>query len=208
MRSSVCAHCVRPAFGYAPISRFSRTVSVLNTCRPSGTWAMPRCARSDGRRDRRLSPSNVIVPDTGDTTPLIVLKSVDFPAPFGPTSVTNRPPGTDSVTSVRARKPPYATERPFTSSIPRPRPSVGDSRLCILARHPLLAEIGLDHGMILDDGARQAGREDAAMIEHDEPVGQAHHGVHRVLDDADRDTLLAQPSQHVQDVVAFLTAQS
>ena len=58
MRSSVCVHCARPFFGYAPISRFSRTVSVLNTCRPSGTWAMPRCARSEGRRDRRFSPPN------------------------------------------------------------------------------------------------------------------------------------------------------
>ena len=91
MRSSVCVHCARPAFGYAPISRFSRTVSVLNTCRPSGTCAMPRCARSDGRRDSRSSPANVIVPDTGATTPLIVLNRVDLPAPFGPTRVTNRP---------------------------------------------------------------------------------------------------------------------
>src|SRR4029453_3672173 len=89
---------------------------------------MPTFAGSDGRRDRRLSPSNVIVPETGGTTPLIVLNSVDFPAPFGPTSVTNRPPGTDRVTSVRAGRPPYATERFFTSSTPRPRPSARHSR--------------------------------------------------------------------------------
>src|SRR5262245_47659844 len=136
---------------------------------------MPRCARSDGLRERRSSPSNVIVPDTGGTTPLIVLNRVDFPAPFGPTSVTKRPSGTDRVTSVRARKPPYATERLFTSSMPRPRPSVeGSRRSCILARHPLLAEVGLDHRMILDDRARQAGREHPAVVEHDEPIGQAH----------------------------------
>ena len=84
MRSSVCVQCARPAFGYAPISRFSRTVRVLNTCRPSGTCAMPRCARSEARRDSRSSPPNVMVPDTGGTTPLIVLNRVDLPAPFGP----------------------------------------------------------------------------------------------------------------------------
>ena len=44
---------------------------------------MPRCARSEARWDNRFSPRKVIVPDTGGTTPLIVLNSVDFPAPFG-----------------------------------------------------------------------------------------------------------------------------
>ena len=67
---------------------------------------MPRCARSEGRRASRFSPRNVMVPAAGATTPLIVLNSVDLPAPLGPTTVTNRPSGTDSVTSVSARRPP------------------------------------------------------------------------------------------------------
>jgi len=67
---------------------------------------MPTCARSEGRRRNKSSPLNVIVPATAGTTPLIVLNRVDFPAPFGPTRVTKRPSGTDSVTFVSARRPP------------------------------------------------------------------------------------------------------
>src|SRR5207248_4041779 len=131
---------------------------------------MPTCARSNARRDKRFSPMNVIVPASGGTTPLIVLNNVDFPAPFGPTRVTNLPSATDSVTLVNARRPPYATERSRTSSM--------------LTGQPFLSEIGLDHRGILDDGARQSCREHAAVVQHHEPIGEAHHRVHGVLDDA------------------------
>ena len=46
------------------------------------------------------------------------------------------------------------------------------------------------------------------MIQHHEPVGEAHHGMHCMLDDADRHALLAQPGQHTQHVIAFLPAQA
>ena len=52
----------------------------------------------------------VIWPAAAGTMPEIVLNSVDFPAPFGPTTVTNLPSCTDSETSVSARSPPYDTE--------------------------------------------------------------------------------------------------
>ena len=55
----------RPA-GIAPISRFSMTVSEAKTWRPSGTWAMPSCARSRAGRQQVLLPSNMIVPAAGD----------------------------------------------------------------------------------------------------------------------------------------------
>src|SRR5207237_10734943 len=100
---------------------------------------MPRCARSEARRDNKFSPPKVIIPETGGTTPLIVLNNVDFPAPFGPTRVTNRPSATDSVTLVNARRPPYATERSRTSSM--------------LTGQPFLSEIGLDHRGVLADDA-------------------------------------------------------
>ncbi len=48
----------------------------------------------------------LIVPPIGGTMPEIVLNSVDFPAPLGPTTVTNWPSLTVSETSVSARRPP------------------------------------------------------------------------------------------------------
>ena len=47
-----------------------------------------------------------MLPCTGGTMPQMVLNSVDLPAPFGPTTVTNWPSATDSDTSVSARRPP------------------------------------------------------------------------------------------------------
>ena len=79
---------------------------VLKTCRPSGTWAMPKCARRAGGIASSDSPWNSMRPANAGTTPLIALNSVDLPAPFGPTTVTNFPSLTDSDTSNSARRPP------------------------------------------------------------------------------------------------------
>ncbi len=45
------------------------------------------------------------------------------------------------------------------------------------------------------------------MIQHHEPVGDAHHRVHRVLDDDHGHALPAQAHQHIQHIVAFVAAQ-
>src|SRR5215472_17461697 len=110
---------------------------------------MPRCARSEGRWERRSSPANVIVPDTGGTTPQIVLNKVDLPAPFGPTRVTNRRSTTDSVTSVSARRPPYATERFLTSSTRRPRRSRPSAPTVHLGGATLARRAPLAHAVVL-----------------------------------------------------------
>ena len=46
----------------APISRFSSTDRLGKTCRPSGTWAMPRCGRSGGVTLARSWPSKMMRP--------------------------------------------------------------------------------------------------------------------------------------------------
>src|SRR5471032_84917 len=194
MRSKVWCHASRPAFGYAPISRFSRTVRVLNTCRPSGTWAIPRCARCAGARAKRFSPMKVICPAAAGTIPEIVLNSVDLPAPFGPTIVTNWPSCTASETSVSARRPPYETDRLVTSSM--------------LSGRPFLAEVGLDHTSILHHLSWRAARQDTTVIQHDKAIRDPHHRVHRVLDDHDRHALAPKALQHVQHVVALVAAQA
>src|SRR5258708_1792162 len=53
-------------------------------------------------------------------------------------------------------------------------------------RHPFLAEIGLDDAAIAGDGLRLSLDDDGAVVENEETVDQADHGLHRVLDDGDR----------------------
>jgi hypothetical protein len=88
------------------MSRFSITVIEANTWRPSGTWAMPRCARSAGGTASRSRPLYLISPASDVTVPEMALNSVLLPAPFGPTTATNWPRSTSSETSLNARKPP------------------------------------------------------------------------------------------------------
>src|SRR5215472_3077035 len=60
-------------------------------------------------------PTNTL-PAVGRRWPVIRLKSVDFPAPFGPITAAISPSATARSTSETARKPPNDLERPRTSS--------------------------------------------------------------------------------------------
>src|SRR5690606_42162283 len=51
--------------------------------------------------------------------------------------------------------------------------------------HPLLAKVRLDDSWVLDDLVRRSVDENGAMVEHHEPIREAHHRLHRVLDDDD-----------------------
>src|SRR5687768_9418911 len=133
---------------------------------------MPRCARSAGGIERRSFPSKVIFPEVAGTVPDTALKSVVLPAPLGPTIATNLPASTESETSASAFSPPYDTLSPSMRS----------------TRHPSLAEIGLDHLCIGRYRFRAAGGEERAVVEHEQTLGEAHHGFHRVLDDDDGET--------------------
>jgi len=161
MRSSVRGPCTRRSSGTRP-SRGSRGGQRLEHLPSLRTWrAQMRAVR--GPVDKRFSPLKVIAPDTGGTTPLIVLNSVDFPGSVGATSVTKRPSATDRVTLLRPagrRKRPkvlYFEHRgsdpthagaPATSCPGRPR-----SR------------------RVLDDGAVAGPPRALGVVEHHEPVG-------------------------------------
>ena len=67
---------------------------------------MPRCARRATGIVSNGSPRKRIAPARAGTVPLMVLNSVDLPAPFGPTTVTNWPSPTFTDTSVSATRPP------------------------------------------------------------------------------------------------------
>ena len=81
-----------------PSRRFSSTLSVVKTWRPSGTWEMPRRATTSGVRPVMGWPSKVIAPWDGRNTPEIVSRVVDLPAPLGPTTQTISPSSTPTET--------------------------------------------------------------------------------------------------------------
>src|SRR5262245_60060052 len=169
MRSMLAFHSRRPASVKAPISRFSITVREGNTWRPSGTWAMPRCGRRAAGTVARSIPSNKMRPDLGARMPEMVLKRVVLPAPFGPTMETNWPASTETDT-------PRITGK-------SPSPALSASTFSIGG--PLLAEVGLDDARMACHRLRAALHQHRAVVEHDEAIDQAHHGLHGVLDDDD-----------------------
>jgi hypothetical protein len=75
----------------------------LSSLRDMGDPQMrPLCRRTT----KQIWPMNEIRPATGSRIPEIVLNKVDFPAPFGPTTVTNWPSFTDNVTWRSTLRPP------------------------------------------------------------------------------------------------------
>src|ERR1700730_1829668 len=69
-----------------------------------------------GGRPAMLRPANWISPALGLICPLIMLKQVDLPAPFGPISARNSPSRTEKLTSFTARKAPNDFDSDETES--------------------------------------------------------------------------------------------
>ena len=88
------------------------------------TWkvrAMPRSQRSAAGSAVTSSPSNMIEPCVGGSTPAIRLNSVDLPAPLGPISPTISPRPTEIETSLLAIRPPNRCQTPLVSQQRRHR---------------------------------------------------------------------------------------
>ena len=71
--------------------------------RPSGTWPMPSATTSWLGTRWIGFPSKKTVPDTGRTSPEIVRRVVDLPAPLAPSRATISPWSTARLTSRSAR---------------------------------------------------------------------------------------------------------
>ena len=82
------------------------------------TWKvrpMPRWQRSAAGNAVTSSPSKMIEPCVGGSTPAIRLNSVDLPAPFGPIRPTISPRPTEIETSLLAIRPPKRCQTPRVS---------------------------------------------------------------------------------------------
>jgi len=83
------------------MARFSRTVRLGKTPRPSGMAHIPALVSFSGDRlPTAWSPIRTS-PALGRMRPLTTLSSVDFPAPFGPSSANTLPGGTTRSTPWR-----------------------------------------------------------------------------------------------------------
>src|SRR3984885_7812699 len=89
-----------------PIITFSSAFRCLNRRTFWNVRAMPIAARRWGGEPVMSLPSNNTVPRSGLSTPVMRLKRVVLPAPFGPTTDTTSPAPTENDTSLTAYKPP------------------------------------------------------------------------------------------------------
>jgi hypothetical protein len=89
-----------------PISTFSRTVMCGNSACDWGTWVTP-CRRMSAADlpDSWVSPS-ITAPSDGVSSPLTTRRTVDFPAPFGPTMQVIEPGSQDRSTPCSTAPPP------------------------------------------------------------------------------------------------------
>ena len=77
---------------------------------------IPSCAIRCGLNPRTESPSRSTSPPSPRSKPVMTLKSVDLPAPFGPMSAVSEPRRTSKVAPLTAMTPPklletFCTER-------------------------------------------------------------------------------------------------
>src|SRR5712691_7340604 len=179
---AICARAMRRK---APSKRFSSTVSLGNSRRPSGTSAMPRSTIASVLRPTRScclpSISAKMLPALGRTMPMMHFMSVLLPLPLVPSSTTVSPELTLSDTSSSTRTAPYAAwTRSSEMLLPKIRP--------------------LDFG-IANDVLRRAVGDLLAGDQNDEPLREAHHRAHDVLDQDDGDAALAELNQELEDVI-------
>src|SRR6476646_8685943 len=150
-------------------------VRLGKTQRPSGTWMSPRATIVAGFSRSMAWPAKRMEPRVARSTPEIVRLSVDFPAPFEPSTVTISPAASpltaSSASDMRASR-------------------AGQTRGCAMA------EISLDDGRVAHHGLRRAFGDDAALRQHENLFGKPHHCLHHVLDHQYR---YAPPGERADD---------
>ena len=94
--SSAMRRCARRSI--SPKRRGGLLIAILSATERSGisdnSWkmqAMPAAFAAAGDANETGSPSSSMRPSSGATTPAMILISVDFPAPFSPSTAWMRP---------------------------------------------------------------------------------------------------------------------
>src|SRR5215471_12774042 len=178
---------------YAPILRFSQTVSWASVPRPSGTWAMPSRATSSGERWLMTCPSKRTLPPVLRTVPEMARRVVVLPAPLAPSRATIVPSSTFSDTPCSALTEPYDAWTSVSSSS-----AIG-----------LSPQVRVDDRLVLAHLARGALGDLLAEVQHHHPVGDAHDQVHVVLDHEQGEAeLLVDPPDQVGQVAQLVVVEA
>ena len=96
--------------------QFSRTLNPASGCTIWCARAIPWRATMLGALPVISAPSNLMRPELGVVTPLIRLKTVDFPAPFGPIRPRSSPALRLKLRPPTASTPPKRLLKSMTSS--------------------------------------------------------------------------------------------
>src|SRR3954468_11236192 len=117
---------------------------------------------------------------------------VVFPAPLAPSSTTTSPSSTRRSRPRSTCTGPYAASSPSTSSrVVIATPSLSSA-----------PEVGLDDALVVLHHSRGAFGDLASEVEDDDLVGDAHHELHVMFDEQDRQTeLVAQATDRLAELV-------
>src|SRR5262245_13830356 len=167
--------------------------------RPWETCTTPRRNVRCGGWPPISAPSRRMRPAIGARKPLIVLSAVDFPLPLAPRRATTSPRPTAKSTPRRTWTRPYPATSPSTASTAGSA-SVGSG---------LVSKVSLEDLSVAGQFGRRAFRDHLAVVQDDDPVGDAHHELDGVLDEDDRDPLLAhEPADQTEQLLAHRRGQA
>src|SRR5665647_430829 len=162
---------------------------------------MPRRRTSSGLSPSTRSPSRVISPALDLSRPLITRRTVDLPAPLGPTMQVTVPSAHERSTPCRTLPPPYPATTPFRDSPFNDGTSTG-SRLirglngvrCLAVRDrtPVVAEVGVEDDRVLANRPGGGLRDGSAAGEHHDRIAELEHQGDVVLDHQEGDPALVQ----------------
>src|SRR5438445_4930120 len=169
----------------APRRTFSHTVMVGNRLRSCGTCTMPRARIARGLRPASDSPRNRTVPMVGRRRPLMTRRTVDLPAPFGPTMQVRMPSSMLRSTPCRMTPPPYPALTPTSS------------RRAVISG----SQVGVENGRLLTHQVRPAGGYRPSPMQDDDFGAQVHDEAHVVLDHEERDPARVQAADVLADLL-------
>src|SRR5262249_10825152 len=138
----------------------------------------PRATIVAGFSRSMALPAKRMEPCVARSTAEIVRLSVDFPAPFEPSTATISPAATSRSMPRSTSIAPYPAVSPLTASSASDMRASGDRK----TRCRAVPEISFDNARIVDHDPRRALGDDAPLSEYENVFGKAHHRLHHVFD--------------------------
>ena len=134
----------------------------------------------------------VTEPALGRRTPLTAFSTVDLPAPFGPTMQVMPPRSTRKVHAAQDVEAAVAGDQALDLDHDADSPVFPAAEVTADGERHLVAEIGVDDGLVRADLGHRAAGDDLAVGHDVNPVGQAGKERDVMLDEQDADACGAQ----------------